>query len=131
MRDLDEISGIEYSTNLSAEQLKIRRDIFTAKPEQVRAAIQRNVLNFSKSSARVTRNVPGLFGIIPEYGEAIDEITGGRVFGVTSEMKAAEFERKRQASIKAKERGGKLSMQFGSIKFTLPELGVSELITTQ
>lgn len=131
MRDLDEISGIEYSTTLPSEQLKIRRDIFTAKPEQVKAAIQRNVLNFSKSSARITKNIPGLFGIIPEYGEAIDEITGGRVFGVTSEMKAAEFERKRQASIKAKERGGKLSIKFGSIKFTLPELGVSELITTQ
>jgi hypothetical protein len=94
-----------------------------------------SAFDFSKSAVRLgknfARNAPGLFGIIPEYGEAIDEITGGRVFGVTSEMKAAEFERKRQASIKAKERGGKLSMNFGSIKFTLPELGVSELITTQ
>ena len=87
----------------------------------------------------------GNFGmsVISEYGDAIDEITGGAITNtinkavvnpvrkVLGQEPAQSYQKPDpmagvSAIKRAKEQGPKLSVQFGSIKFALPELGISE-----
>jgi|TARA_Y100000033_G_scaffold42991_1_gene44399 hypothetical protein len=87
----------------------------------------------------------GNFGmsVISEYGDAIDEITGGAITNtinkaVVNPVRKALGQEPAQSYQKpdpmagvsaikrAKEQGPKLSVQFGSMKVTLPELGISE-----
>ena len=81
--------------------------------------------------------------VISEYGDAIDEITGGAITNTINEtivnpirkvlgQEPAQSYKKPDpmagvtAIKRAKTQGPKFSVQFGSIKLTLPELGISE-----
>ena len=87
----------------------------------------------------------GNFGmsVISEYGDAIDEITGGAITNtinkaVVNPVRKALGQKPAQSYQKpdpmagvtainrAKAQGPKFSVQFGSMKLTLPELGISE-----
>ena len=87
----------------------------------------------------------GNFGmsVISEYGDAIDEITGGAITNtinkavvnpvrkVLGQEPAQSYQKPDpmagvSAIKRAKAKGPQLSVQFGSMKFTLPELGISE-----
>jgi len=46
MDELDEIAGSKYTPTMSADDLKIRRTLLSAKPAEVKAAIQRNFRPF-------------------------------------------------------------------------------------
>ena len=62
MDELDEIAGSKYTTTMSAEDLQIRRNLLSAKPAEVKAAIQRNFRPFilSKNGAlALTPILPG------------------------------------------------------------------------
>ena len=62
MDELDEIAGSKYTPTMSAEDLQIRRNLLSAKPAEVKAAIQRNFRPFvlSKNGAlALTPILPG------------------------------------------------------------------------
>ena len=140
MDDLDKIAGSTYSTGMSDAELEVRRNLFAANPEQVKAAYQTRLKPFIRGGT-----VKLGMSVISEYGEAIDEITGGAItntlnkFVVNPVRKALGQEPAQPyqkpdplaglaAIDRAKAKGPKLSVQFGSMKFTLPELAISEQI---
>ena len=105
-------------------------------------------LKFSKGAVRFTK--PASFGMsmISEYGDVVDELTGGAISNaintaVVNPLRQAVGQEPVgpyqkpdpladvQAVKRAKEavqRGGQVSFGLGGAKFTLPELGLSEVL---
>ena len=142
MQDLDKIAGSVYDTGMSAQELEVRRNVLEASPEQVKAAIQTRLKPFIRGGS-----IKLGMSVISEYGEAIDEITGGTIsntinkFLVNPIRKAVGQEPVSyqkpdpQADVKAVkraktavQRGGQLSFGVGGVKFTAPEIGLSEVL---
>ena len=140
MTDLDKIAGSTYGTGMSEAELEVRRNILAANPEQVKAAYQTRLKPFIRGGT-----VKLGMSVISEYGEAIDEITGGAITNTLNKIlvnpvrKALGQEPAQPyqkpdplaglaAIYRAKAKGPKLSVQFGSMKFKLPELAISEQI---
>jgi len=143
MLDIDKVAGTTYSTGMSAEELAARRNILTANPEQVKAAIQSRLKPFIRAG---TVNLG--MSVISEYGEAIEELTGGAISNTINQLvvnplrkavgqepvapyqkpdPTADVQTVKRAKA-AVQRGGQISFGAGGVKFTLPEFGLSELL---
>ena len=70
MEELDVIAGSKYVPTMSAEELAIRRTVLEAKPEQVKAAIQRQFSPFIIKNGAV-RMVPRV-GALAAVGAVLD-----------------------------------------------------------
>lgn len=143
MQDLDEIAGSVYDTGMSAEELEVRRNVLSANPEQVKSAIQARFKPFIRGGS-----VKLGMSVISEYGEAVDELTGGAVTNIINKAVVNPIRQAvgqepvgpykkpdPMADVKtveraktAVQRGGRISIGGGNVKFTLPEFGLSELL---
>ena len=143
MTDLDKIAGSVYGTGMSAEELDVRRNVLAANPEQVKAAIQTRLKPFIRGGT-----VKLGMSVISEYGEAIEELTGGAITNTINRLlinpirKAvgqepatpyqkpdpqADVETVKRAKA-AVQRGGQISFGAHGVKFTVPEFGLSEML---
>ncbi len=138
MLDIDKVAGTTYSTGMSAEELAARRNILTANPEQVKAAIQSRLKPFIRAG---TVNLG--MSVISEYGEAIEELTGGAISNTINQLvvnplrkavgqePVAPYQKPDpQADVKAVKRantavqpGGQLSIGVCGVKLTEPHIG--------
>ena len=175
MDELDKIAGTKYTGLESAEELAVRRNLFTAKGDQVQAAIRKfyepfviqggaakfraaglgSAAGFITSEEAMTKlregDYAGAFqaaGTEMVVGEAVTQgaqrilpklgTIGRTVAPVARALgPAAMASTPIQAISKgtdpnkilaAQQRGGKLSFGLGGVKFTLPELGVTEAL---
>jgi hypothetical protein len=175
MDELDTIAGSKYTGLESAEELAVRRNLFTAKGPQVQAAIRKfyepfvlqggsvkllaaglgSAAGFITSEEAMTKlregDYVGAFqaaGTEMVVGEAVTQGAQrvlpklgnvGRVVAPVARAvgPAAMASTPLQAISKgtdpnkilaAQQRGGKLSFGLGGVKFTLPELGVTEAL---
>jgi hypothetical protein len=142
MTDIDKIAGSTYSTGMSELELETRRNILSANPEQVKAAIQTRLSPFIRAGV-----VNLGMSVISEYGEAVDEITDGAISNTINKavvnpirkalgQEPVSYQKPDpQADVKtvkraktAVQRGGQISFGAGGVKFTLPEFGLSEIL---
>ena len=142
MLDLDEIAGSTYSTGMSEMELEVRRNILAANPERVKAAVQTRLSPFIRAGV-----VNLGMSVISEYGEAVDEITGGAISNTINKavvnpirkalgQEPVSYQKPDpQADVKAVkraktavQRGGQISFGAGGVKFTAPEFGLSEIL---
>jgi hypothetical protein len=203
MEALNEIAGSEYNrATMSAEELAVRRNVLSANPEQVKAAIQQYTAPFRFNGGGATLNRAALTGLaaagvaalgplgtaasaaelagrtqiagetndpadqfqaglagvslgadvasyvppLAPIGEAVSTVADVANIGIDvyreDPKKAKQMvtqQAKRmipadpivtpvQRAAQAVQRGGRVKFGFGGAKFTLPELGLSELL---
>lgn len=63
MQELNRIAGSEYSTSMSAEELAVRRNVLSAKPEEVKQAIQQYTKPFMMQGGSIRLNRAALTGL--------------------------------------------------------------------
>jgi len=175
MDELDKIAGTKYTGLESAEELAVRRNLFTAKGDQVQAAIRKfyepfviqggaakfraagvgSAAGFITSEEAMTKlregDYAGAFqaaGTEMVVGEAVTQGAQrilpklgnvGRVVApvaravgpaamASTPLQAITKGTDSDKIIAAQQRGGKLSFGLGGVKFTLPELGMTEAL---
>jgi hypothetical protein len=175
MDELDAIAGNKYTGLESAEELAVRRNLFTARSDQVQAAIREfyepfvvqggaakfrafgvgSAVGFITSEEAMTKlregDYAGAFQAAGKemlIGEAVTQGaqrvlpklgTAGRVVAPIAQaitpaaMAATPLQTITKGTdpnkiLAAQERGGKLSFNLGSVKLTLPELGITETL---
>lgn len=71
MDDLDKIAGSVYDTGMSEAELEVRRNLFAANPEKVKAAYQTRLKPFIRGGT-VKLTTRGLGGLLPFVGVGFD-----------------------------------------------------------
>ena len=175
MDELDTIAGSKYTGLESAEELAVRRNLFTAKGPQVQEAIRKfyepfviqggaakfkavgvgSAAGFVTSEEAMTKLREGDYagavqaaGTEMFVGEAITQgaqrvlpklgtigraaLPVARALGpaamVSTPLQAITKGVSMDTVEAAKKRGGKISFGLGGVKFTLPELGITETL---
>jgi len=171
MDELDAIAGSKYTGLESAEELAVRRNLFTAKSDQVEAAIRKFYEPFvmQNGAAKFRAVGVGSVGGLLTSEEAMTKLKEGDYIGAVqssgTEMVVGEGIAQvaqrvaprlgavgravapiaqavgpatmvvepaqriygvSQRAQEARKRGGRISFGLGSVKFTLPEFGLSE-----
>ena len=174
MDKLDTIAGSEYTGIESAEELAVRRNLFTAKSEEVEKAVREFYSPLIIKNGNVNLRAAGmgaLAGFVTSE-EAMTKLREGDYMGAAqsagTEMAVGEVisqgvqkvlpklgsigkavapvaraigpaslaaeparivsQSSPQRMLEARQRGGRTSVGFGSVRFTLPELGLSEYL---
>lgn len=174
MDKLDTIAGSKYTGIESAEELAVRRNLFTAKSKEVEKAVREfyNPLIIKNGNVNLRAAGMGALGGFVTSEEAMTKLREGDYMGAAqsagTEMAVGEvisqgvqkvlpklgsigkavapvaraigpaslaaeparivFQSSPQRMLKARQRGGRMSVGFGSVRFTLPELGLSEYL---
>lgn len=174
MDKLDTIAGSKYTGIESAEELAVRRNLFTAKSKEVEKAVREfyNPLIIKNGNVNLRAAGMGALGGFVTSEEAMTKLREGDYMGAAqsagTEMAVGEVisqgvqkvlpklgsigkavapvaraigpaslaaeparivsQSSPQRMLKARQRGGRMSVGFGSVRFTLPELGLSEYL---
>jgi len=174
MDKLDTIAGSKYTGIESAEELAVRRNLFTAKNNEVEKAIREfyNPLVIKGGNVNFRAAGMGALGGFVTSEEAMTKLREGDYIGAAqsagTEMVVGEVisqgvqkvlpklgsigravapvaraigpaslaveparivsQSSPERMLEARQRGGRTSVGFGSVRFTLPELGLSEYL---
>lgn len=174
MDKLDTIAGSKYTGIESAEELAVRRNLFTAKSKEVEKAVREFYSPLIIKGGNVNFRAVGMgaLGGFVTSEEAMTKLREGDYIGAAqsagTEMAVGEVisqgvqkvlpklgsigkavapvaraigpaslaaeparivsQSSPQRMLEARQRGGRTSVGFGSVRFTLPELGLSEYL---
>ena len=174
MDKLDTIAGSKYTGIESAEELAVRRNLFTAKSKEVEKAVREFYSPLIIKGGNVNFRAVGMgaLGGFVTSEEAMTKLREGDYIGAAqsagTEMAVGEVisqgvqkvlpklgsigkavapvaraigpaslaaeparivsQSSPQKMLEARQRGGRTSVGFGSVRFTLPELGLSEYL---
>jgi hypothetical protein len=107
MEDLDKLAGSTYTTDMSDAELEVRRNVLSAKPEEVKAAIKTRLSPYIVGD----RGTLKLFGGVPFGEQIVETVTKNPVGAAAGALTAVDAE-----SVKLAREGkyGEAAVQAGT-----------------